>query len=99
MPRTAFRKNASTDSTLLAAALEGLELQRTRLDEQITQVRSMMGGGAVAKKRRGRPPRSAAAAPAAAATPRKRKKLSAAARAKIAAAQKKRWAEYHKKGG
>ena len=80
-------KQSINDASLLAAALEGLELQRARIDAQIREVKSMLGGKAAAP-----------AAGAAAAKPRKkRKKLSAAARARIAAAQKKRWAEYHKK--
>ena len=75
---------------LLEAALEGLELQRQRVDEQIRQVRSLLGkrgsaasGGRIAEA-------SGEAAPA------KRRKLSPAARKRIAAAQKKRWADYRK---
>jgi len=76
------------DRLLLQAALEGLELQRQRIEEQISNVRSRLGGGAAQ-------PRKAAAAPAKAAV-RKRRELSPAARRRIAAAQKKRWAAYRK---
>ena len=75
------------NSDLLNAALEGLQAQKKRIDEQISQVQAMLG------RRRGRPP---AAAPAAAKPARKRQ-LSAAARKNIAAAQKRRWAEYRKR--
>jgi hypothetical protein len=85
MPR--LRK--SVDNTaLLEAALEGLELQKTRIDAQLQEVRRLLG-------RRG--PRAARTeAPAAPAAAPKRRALSAAARKRIAAAQKRRWAEYRK---
>jgi hypothetical protein len=76
------------DPTLLAAALEGLELQKARIEEQIRSVHSLMGGAA---------PRKAAAKAAKAAAPRKKRQLSAAARKRIAVAQKKRWAAFRKK--
>ncbi len=76
------------NQSLLTAALEGLELQRTRLDEQIREVRSMLGQGS---ERRG---------PAAQSTPekasRRKRVLSPAARKRIAAAQKARWAKFRK---
>lgn len=101
MPRG--RKSSASftnDPMLLNAMLEGLELQKQRLEAQIGMVRAALGKG-----RPGRPPASASvAAPAAASTAaaaapakRKRKPLSAAARKAIAAAQKKRWAEFRKK--
>jgi hypothetical protein len=83
-------KQPVADHLLLQAALEGLELQKQRIDEQIAHVRSRLGGSE---------PRKATAAPAAAAkvaVVRKRRELSPAARRRIAAAQKKRWAEYRK---
>jgi hypothetical protein len=82
MPRTA---RTVPNHSLLTAALEGLELQRQRIDEQIKEVRSLLGKGTA---RRGRPPGSG----------RKRGsgRLSAAARKRIAAAQKRRWAAYRK---
>ena len=84
---------------VLTAALEGLEAQKRRLEEQLQQVRSALGmeGG-----RRGRPPRSAfqaadGQAPFAGRPARKRRRLSAEARARISAAQKKRWAAAKRK--
>jgi hypothetical protein len=78
------------NSELLKAALEGLEAQKKRIEEQIGQVQAMLG------RRRGRPPASAAPAVVAQKATGKRK-LSAAARKRIAAAQKRRWAEFRKK--
>jgi hypothetical protein len=76
------------DAALLAAALEGLELQKSRIEDQIAQVRSALGRGGSKK--------AAAAADAPRAKSGRKRRLSAAARARIAAAQKKRWAEYRK---
>lgn len=75
--------------SLLTAALEGLEIQKVRLDEQIREVRSMMGHGT---GRRGRRTASEAADKPA----RKKRTLSAAARKRIATAQKARWAKFRK---
>jgi len=76
------------DTVFLTAALEGLEAQRRRIDEQIEQVRTMLGG---------RKARASAQAVGAIGKPAKRRRLSAAARKRIAMAQKRRWAEYRKK--
>ena len=73
------------ETAFLTAALEGLELQKARIEAQIAQVRAMLGG----KKTK-------APAPEAAAAPAKRRQLSPAARKRIAAAQKRRWAEFRK---
>ena len=74
------------DTSLLGAALEGLELQRRRIEEQIEQVRAALGGrrvrftsGAVSAK------------------PARKRQLSPEARKRIAMAQKRRWAEYRRK--
>jgi hypothetical protein len=75
------------DNNLLLAALDGLELQRQKLEGQIQQVKSMLG------TRRGAAP----ARKAAAARPARKRELSAAARRRISAAQKKRWAEYRRR--
>jgi hypothetical protein len=85
MPRTA---KAIRDNSLLAAALEGLELQKRRIDDQIQEVRLLLGKGT---GRRGRPPGSG--------SKRGPGRMSAAARKRIAAAQKRRWAEYRKSAG
>ena len=90
------RNSAPPNKEILEAALQGLEAQRTKLDEQIAHVRSLIGG------RAGRPPKSEAAAAPAAATKhastqgRKKRVLSPEARKRIAAAQKKRWAAFRK---
>ena len=79
MPRT----NSIRNHALLTAALEGLELQKKRIDEQIQEVRTLLGRG-----KRGRP-----------SEPNHQRgagRLSPAARRRIAAAQKRRWAEYRK---
>lgn len=73
--------------TLLQAALEGLLLQKQRIEEQIREVRSLLGG----RHKKQEPP----ALDVAGAKPKKRR-LSAEARARIAAGQKRRWAEYHR---
>jgi hypothetical protein len=82
MPRTA---RTMQDPSLLAAALEGLQLQKQRIDAQIQEVRTLLGKS---PGRRGRPPGTATKGGAG--------RLSASARKRIAAAQKRRWAEYRK---
>ena len=84
------RLSKSEDALLLIAALEGLELQKQRIEEQIKTVRVRLGKGT---GRRGRPHGSETAKTAG------RKPLSAAARKRIAAAQKRRWAAYRKTSG
>jgi len=93
------RKTPVLDNSVWAAALEGLEMQKHRLEEQIRQVRAMMGA-----PRRGRPPASPAVvgssvgeAVVPAAKPSSKRTLSPAARKRIAAAQKKRWEAFRKK--
>ena len=76
------------DPSLLAAALEGLEIQRKRIDDQISMVRGLLSG---------RKSVAAASSPAHTAGPTRRKRvLSEEARLRIAAAQKKRWAAFRK---
>lgn len=75
------------DPAFLSAALEGLELQRHRIEEQIRYVRSLLG--------RNRPKGSPVEVTAHG-KPSVKRELSSAARKRIAAAQKKRWAEYRK---
>ncbi|MFB3778074.1 MAG: hypothetical protein ACE141_10700 [Bryobacteraceae bacterium] len=83
MPRPA---KSLQDASFLTAALEGLELQRQRIEEQIAQVKAMLGG------RQGR-----LGAAVRAGKPARKRLLSPEARKRIAMAQKKRWAEYRKK--
>lgn len=86
--------NQMSDPALLAAALEGLELQRKRIDVQISTVRSMMSGRKSVVTAAA-PATASAAAPKAVKT-RKKRVLSEEARLRIAAAQKKRWANFRK---
>lgn len=80
----------SYEPWFLEAVLEGLELQRSRLDEQIAQLRSQLQS----PRKRGRPPGSAARVGRPTGSSKKRI-LSAEARQRISAAQKKRWKAYH----
>ena len=77
------------DPAILAAALEGLEMQRKRIEDQIATVRGMLSG------RKSVASAPAVSAPAASGSRRKRV-LSEEARLRIAAAQKKRWAAFRK---
>ncbi|MGC2661732.1 MAG: hypothetical protein WA324_27560 [Bryobacteraceae bacterium] len=90
------KTSAAPSREILEAALHGLEAQRQKLDEQIAQVRSLLG------RRVGRPPKSngdSGATSSGSAAPTKRRGLSAEARKRIAAAQKKRWAAFRKNQG
>lgn len=75
-------------ATLLAAALEGLEMQRSRIEKQIRDVKAMLG-------KRGA---KMAAEANAIALPEviKPHHISKAGRKRISAAQKKRWAKFHR---
>jgi hypothetical protein len=90
------RPPAPPTKEILEAALQGLEAQKQKLDEQIAQVRSLIG------RRVGRPPRTTESATSARATNKRagtgstKRVLSADARKRIAAAQKKRWANFRK---
>lgn len=75
---------ALTDPEVLQAALEGLKLQRARIESQIAAVESAMGGARRAPAKTG------------GGGIRKRRTMSAAARKRIAEAQKERWARYRK---
>jgi hypothetical protein len=67
------------------AAIAGLELQKTQIDSQIADLRSLLDGDRT----------ESTATPSEAGT-RKRKKFSLASRRKMAAAQKARWAGINK---
>ena len=87
----------SLNSELLNAAILGLESQKRKIEEQLDQVRALLGIKADGQKRRGRPPKNAVDAIGSdvslvAAGPQKRRRFSAETRAKMAAAQQKRWA-------
>jgi hypothetical protein len=87
MPRTT---RTVQNEILLEAALEGLELRRQRLEEEIQHVRSLLG-----RRGRGRSHSENHETVAAEASPKRR--LNPEARKRIAAAQRKRWEEYRKK--
>ena len=78
-----------TDSTLLQMALIGFETERQKIKGKIADIQRELSG----KERAHR-----AGAPADSKTPMKRgrRTMSASARKRIAAAQKKRWAEYRR---
>jgi len=87
------------DNSIYLAALEGLELQKQRIEEQIKHVRGLLAGK---PKSAGRPvgrPKVAVESPAdaTATAPKKKRKLSASAKKRIAEAQKKRWEAFRKK--
>ncbi len=86
--------SAAPSKEILEAALQGLEAQRERLDEQISQVRAMIGGRTGRKP--GRPANTGSVREAANHTPRKKRVLTPEARKRIAAAQKRRWAAFRK---
>ena len=79
------RGKAKQDSTMLAMALVGYELEKKKIDDKIKEIRAALGGKPAAKQ----------SAVAENEQP-KRRKLSAAARKRIAIAQRKRWAEHRK---
>jgi hypothetical protein len=75
----------SHDPGLLQAALYGYQMEKEKIEAKIRELQAQLKG----KK---------APAPAAkAAKSGGRREMSDAARARIAAAQRKRWAEFHKK--
>lgn len=73
---------------LLEAALAGLEHKRATLDQQIAEVRRMLGGQS-GKPQPTTQKKTEAPAP-------KKRQMSAAGRRRIAEAARKRWAEYKK---
>ena len=79
------------DNSIYEAAIEGLELQKQRIDEQIKQIREMLAGT-------GKPNKAAPAkASEKAGKRKKRRKLDDEAKLRISVAQKKRWATFREK--
>ena len=74
------------DHSILEMALIGYEAERRKIEEAIAAIQGELGAGS----RRAIPAVEGAA-------PKPRRTMSAAARKRIAAAQKKRWAEFHAK--
>jgi hypothetical protein len=66
---------------ILAAAIEGFEAQKRRIDERIAEVRQMLPGGRTEPAATPEAPKG------------KRRKMSAAARKRMGDSQRKRWAE------
>ena|ERR1035437_6659150 len=71
-------------SEIIAAAIQGFEVQKQRIDSKIAELRAMLPGGHTEPTVAPEP------------TKRKRRKMSAAGRARIAEAQRKRWVEFKK---
>ena len=74
-----------TDPMFLEAALEGLELQKQRIESQIQEVRTLLSKKSAAPVQNGHTGPTVV-----------KRRLSETARRRIAAAQKRRWAEYRK---
>jgi hypothetical protein len=90
------KTSAAPSREILEAALQGLEAQRNKLDEQISQVRSLLGS------RGGRSSRTASGlgeTSSSSSGQRRKRTLSPEARKRIAAAQRKRWAAFRKNQG
>ena len=68
---------------IIAAAIEGFEAQKGRIDEQIGELRAMLSGGRS----------ETAVAPTV--PPKRKRRMSAAGRRAIAEATRKRWAAFH----
>ena len=82
-------KKATIDQTDLAMALIGYEAEKAKMDTAIADIKARLGQGRPANRKE-----AAVGAPAGA--PARKRVMSAAARKRIAAAQRKRWAEFHK---
>jgi hypothetical protein len=66
---------------IITAAIVGFEAQKTRIDDQIAELRAMLSGSSAEPAATPEVPKG------------KRRKMSAAARKRIGDAQRKRWAE------
>jgi len=91
------KTTAGPSREILEAALQGLEAHRQKLEEQIAQVRSLIGarGGRASTATHGGNETNAGRP----AGNRGKRTLSPEARKRIAAAQKKRWAAFRKSQG
>jgi hypothetical protein len=69
----------------LQAALYGYQMEKEKIEAKIRDLQAQLKG------------KKAPSAAAKSAKPGRRREMSDAARARIAAAQRKRWAEFHKK--
>jgi hypothetical protein len=80
MVRKADMPTQKLTAEIIAAAIDGYEFQKTRIDTKIAELRAMLPGGPTEPAAPPEPPK------------RKRRKISAAGRKAIAEAQRKRWA-------
>jgi hypothetical protein len=80
MVRKADMPTQKLTAEIIAAAIDGYEFQKTRIDTKIAELRTMLSGS---------PATPVTLEP----KNRKRSKMSSAGRARIAAAQRKRWAK------
>lgn len=80
------RGRATYDPATLAMALVGYDIEKQKVEEKIREIRAQLAGV-----------KTGAKAAANGGAPRPRRTLSAAARKRIAEAQRKRWAEQHKR--
>jgi hypothetical protein len=78
---------------MLAMALVGYEIEKSKIEERIKEIRAQIGEGGVSGKLQHSSGKTDAAM---AGGQPKRRKFSAAARKRMAAAQRKRWAEKRK---
>ena len=79
------------DNLIYQAALEGLELQKQRIDEQIKHVRELLAG--TGKTNNAAPAQTSVKA----GTRKKRRKWSSDSKLRMSEAQKKRWAATREK--
>lgn len=93
MPRTPSQVD---QAGLYEAALEGLEIQKQRLEEQIRLVRSLIGGKKTRTVAAVVEEAPSASSKKAGRKPRRKRNLSPEARKRIAEAQRKRWAAFRK---
>ncbi len=84
------RGRSSTDPTTLAMALVGYEIEKQKIEDRIREIRAQLGARSAGA-------RAAVAVAKKDAGPKRKRTMSASARKRIAAAQRKRWAEHHKK--
>jgi hypothetical protein len=76
--------SARLTPAIIAAAIEGFEAQKIRIDAQIAELRAFLAGGAAETDATPEPSKQS------------RRKMSAAARKRMGEAQRKRWAESKK---
>ena len=82
-------KGSRVDHEMLSMALVGYTTQKAKIEAAIAEIRATLGSQAT------EPPNDVAGASPAGT----RRAMSASARRRIAAAQKKRWADYHREHG